>query len=141
MIAVMGDLHLSHEPDPKLKGKKDCNCNRTDCQKPKAEWYNHSTRKWYCEECANWLNTDIFNYREAMEMWGHLLCTHKDDENTIKVFAEEETVERVQELVLELKNYQLEDEPKDYHLIDHNANFLLSNKVQRGKRNKKKKKK
>jgi len=66
-----------------LKGKKHGNCNRTDCQKENsAVWYNHGTSKWYCEECAKWLNEDRFNKADAMSMFGHDLCTHMDDENS-----------------------------------------------------------
>lgn len=63
-----------------LKGKKHGNCNRTACQKENsAVWYNHGTSKWYCEECAKWLNEDRFNKADAMSMFGHDLCTHMDD--------------------------------------------------------------
>lgn len=35
-----------------LKGKKDANCNRTACQKPRAFFLNCGTDKYYCIECA-----------------------------------------------------------------------------------------
>jgi uncharacterized Zn ribbon protein len=58
------------------KGKLNGSCNITSCQKPNsATWYNHSTRKYYCESCANRLNNDEFNKRDAMKMFGHDLCT------------------------------------------------------------------
>jgi hypothetical protein len=63
------------KPDPKLKGVKGGNCNRTHCQLPGANWYNHGSLAYYCESCAWDLNHDAFNYRDAMENWGHLLCT------------------------------------------------------------------
>jgi hypothetical protein len=59
----------------KDKGKFMGSCNRSACLKPGAEWYNHSTQKYYCEACADWLNTDRFNRKDAQEMWGHTLCT------------------------------------------------------------------
>jgi|VirMetMinimDraft_7_1064189.scaffolds.fasta_scaffold00089_28 hypothetical protein len=36
------------------KGVFDGNCNRTDCQKPIKgnNWWNSSTRAYYCEACA-----------------------------------------------------------------------------------------
>lgn len=35
------------------KGKQGQNCNRTACQMPNsANYYNNSTRAWYCFECA-----------------------------------------------------------------------------------------
>lgn len=57
------------------KGQKGGSCNRTDCQQSGAYWFNHSTEKYYCQECAHWLNTDVFNKRDAMKIWGHDLCT------------------------------------------------------------------
>lgn len=60
-----------------LKGQYKGNCNRTACQKPNAIWYNHSTRKYYCEECAITLNR--YNRQDAMEMFGHDLCTHGEN--------------------------------------------------------------
>lgn len=69
------------EPDaaPKLaadKGEYGGSCNITRCQRPNsATWFNHSTRKYYCRSCAHDLNYDTFNCKDAMDMWGHLLCT------------------------------------------------------------------
>lgn len=63
--------------DPKLKGQKDGNCNRDDCQKPGATYYNFSTRKWYCPECAKKINRHL--YFEAHEMFGHDLCLYNPD--------------------------------------------------------------
>ena len=58
------------------KGEFGGSCNITHCQRPNsATWFNHSTRKYYCRSCAHDLNYDSFNRREALEMWGHLLCT------------------------------------------------------------------
>lgn len=58
------------------KGKLNGSCNITSCQKPNsATWYNHSTRKYYCDSCARRLNNDEFNKRDAMKMFGHDLCT------------------------------------------------------------------
>ncbi len=58
------------------KGDYNGSCNITRCQRPNsATWFNHSTRKYYCRSCAHTLNYDHFNRKDAMEMWGHLLCT------------------------------------------------------------------
>lgn len=58
------------------KGVFNGKCNITSCQKPNsATWYNHSTRKYYCHSCANRLNNDEFNKRDAMRLFGHDLCT------------------------------------------------------------------
>jgi hypothetical protein len=57
----------------KLKGAKDGLCNRSSCLAPGADWYNHSTRKFYCHRCA--IDLNHYNRRDAMELWGHELCT------------------------------------------------------------------
>ena len=61
--------------DENLKGVKGGNCNITGCQKPGATWYNHGSYAWYCPKCAHWLNTDPYNKRDAMRLFGHDLCT------------------------------------------------------------------
>ena len=67
---------------PKDKGDYLGSCNRSACLKPGADWFNHSTRKYYCVSCADWLNTDRFNKADAMNIWGHDLCTEgKYDES------------------------------------------------------------
>jgi hypothetical protein len=81
----MGKRYLVNPPgrfereEPKLamdKGRYGGSCNITRCQRPNsAYWYNHSTRKFYCRHCAWELNNDSFNKRDAMEIYGHDLCT------------------------------------------------------------------
>lgn len=56
-------------PDKGLKGGS---CNRTACQAPGANYYNHSTEKYYCRRCAEDLN--IANRFDAHKMYGHDLC-------------------------------------------------------------------
>jgi len=59
-----------------MKGNFNEECNITSCQKPNsATWFNHSTRKYYCESCAKRLNNDYFNKIDAHRMFGHDLCT------------------------------------------------------------------
>lgn len=80
-----------HKSDKGLKGGS---CNREDCQVAGAEWYNHSTEKYYCEWCAiriNEANSD------AVEMYGHDLCT-LERLHTDKV---EGSLSRVGRLILE----------------------------------------
>ena len=60
----------------KVKGELNGKCNITRCQSEEnVTWYNHSTRKYYCESCAKRLNNDEFNKRDAMRLFGHDLCT------------------------------------------------------------------
>jgi len=59
-----------------MKGNYKEECNITSCQKPNsAVWFNHSTRKYYCKDCAKRLNDDYFNKIDAQRMFGHDLCT------------------------------------------------------------------
>lgn len=43
-------------PDPKLKGQRGGNCNRTACQLAPAPYYNPYTHAFYCKTCARELN-------------------------------------------------------------------------------------
>ena len=47
-------------------------CNRTACRAPGATWYNKSTRKHYCDECAHILNT--VNDADARRLGVYPLC-------------------------------------------------------------------
>lgn len=63
-----------------MKGEYGQECNRTACKNPLAFFYNHSTRKYYCEVCAVLLNK--VNKTDAMRLFGHDLCTiGKPEEN------------------------------------------------------------
>lgn len=57
------------------KGHELGSCNRTACQRPGADWFNHSTQAYYCRRCADWLNTDPVNREFAHRHYGHDLCT------------------------------------------------------------------
>lgn len=59
---------------PKDKGEFGGSCNRSACLKPHATWYNHSTRLYYCRECANLMNA--VNRSDAQRLYGHELCTY-----------------------------------------------------------------
>lgn len=60
--------------DPQA-GKRGGICYRTACQRPdSAVYFNHSTHKWYCADCAHWLNTDVCNKKFALEEYGGDLC-------------------------------------------------------------------
>lgn len=68
------------EPDPKLKGLFEGNCNRTACQKPDAVWYNCATEKYYCTKCAKMIND--MNHEDSLRLFGHELCVygkHKEE--------------------------------------------------------------
>jgi len=60
------------------KGKFKVVCNITRCETGKsATWYNHSTLKFYCSECAERLNSDEFNKMDSQRIFGHELCTEQ----------------------------------------------------------------
>lgn len=61
------------EPRAEDKGEYMGECNRTVCTNRPAEWYNHSTRYYYCVKCAKTLNEE--NYSDAMKSLGHELCS------------------------------------------------------------------
>lgn len=63
---------MSELSKEELKGQLGGNCNRTSCQAPHAYWYNHSTQKYYCTNCAMTLNECN---PEGQELFGHELCT------------------------------------------------------------------
>lgn len=68
-------LSANVKPMPKDKGKYVGSCNRSACLRPGANWYNHGSYAYYCARCAHELNEDPFNKREAMQLFGHDLCT------------------------------------------------------------------
>lgn len=56
------------------KGVYGLTCNRSACTtKQPANWYNHSTRLYYCKSCAMMIN-DV-NRADAHRLFGHELCT------------------------------------------------------------------
>ena len=59
-----------NKPD---KGEKNGSCNRQACQKPGAVYFNHSTKRYYCEGCATLINN--MNDDWAPGEYGHQLCT------------------------------------------------------------------
>lgn len=43
-----GDYNGPNKPD---KGHEGGSCNRTLCQCAPANWYNHGSLSWYCDDC------------------------------------------------------------------------------------------
>ena len=58
-----------------MKGEHNQECNITRCDNKEAVYFNHSTRKNYCKSCAEMLNNDEFNKRNAQKLYGHELLT------------------------------------------------------------------
>ncbi len=68
------DMKFSQDYLDEPKGKKGGKCNVTACQKPGANYYNKSTQKYYCADCAEEINW-IGGRRDTMELYGvPLLC-------------------------------------------------------------------
>jgi hypothetical protein len=64
------------EPEIKPdKGLENGTCNRKACQAPGANWYNHSTRAFYCGNCAEVINYWAEHDEQYSLTKGHLLCT------------------------------------------------------------------
>lgn len=59
-----------------MKGDFDQKCNRTSCNSENARYYNFSTRKYYCAECARIIN--FYNDFDAIKLYGHSLCIKQD---------------------------------------------------------------
>ena len=38
-------------PDKEDKGMEGGSCNRSVCQSSPANWYNHGSYSWYCNDC------------------------------------------------------------------------------------------
>lgn len=57
-----------------LKGRWNLLCNRTQCLRTPATWYNRGSHAFYCADCARELNDDPFNRRDAEKLFGGPLC-------------------------------------------------------------------
>lgn len=68
--------HIQNEKDLSgnlEKGDYLAECYRTVCTSRPADFFNHSTKKYYCGSCAHLINEA--NYSDAMKKYGHDLCT------------------------------------------------------------------
>jgi hypothetical protein len=74
------------------KGKFDGNCNRTACQKPIKgnNWWNSSTRAYYCEHCAN--GYQMINHWSRKDD-GIVICTKVTDPKDQPAFPYKEMQE------------------------------------------------
>ena len=63
------------------KGEYKGRCNLSSCPNilEPATWYNHGSRAYYCRGCAARLNTDQYNQRDAMRLFGHNLCNEGEN--------------------------------------------------------------
>jgi hypothetical protein len=57
-----------------LKGRWNLLCNRAQCLRTPATWYNRGSYAFYCADCARDLSADRFNRREAERLFGGSLC-------------------------------------------------------------------
>lgn len=51
------------------KGQEGGACNRQSCQAEPANWWNHGSHSWYCDDCAHDIGQDVVNLREWMADW------------------------------------------------------------------------
>jgi hypothetical protein len=63
-----GDLPIGapHKPN---KGKEGGACNRERCQAEPANWYNHGSYSWYCDQCRRDIQFDKFNLNHWQQRW------------------------------------------------------------------------
>lgn len=67
------------QPEKADKGEKGGSCNRHACQKPGAWWFNRSTERFYCEDCARLINDYPPTQRDSMRLYGDpRLCVPVD---------------------------------------------------------------
>lgn len=59
-----------------LKGRWNLLCNRTQCLRTPATWYNRGSHAFYCADCAHDLSNDPFNKRDAAQLYGGPLCVN-----------------------------------------------------------------
>lgn len=88
------------KPTPALKGVYNGNCNREACQAAKAVWYNHSTRKYYCHDCALYINRYRPSNDEYLSSLPHLLLTQGEHQPPGAPKEKYLTATRVHQLLL-----------------------------------------
>lgn len=77
------------------KGEFFGSCNRSACLEPGATYYNESTRKYYCAECAEKINTH--NPEFFLEN-GRPLCTNRGDVGIDKNIDLDDMLEKTEPL-------------------------------------------
>jgi hypothetical protein len=58
-----------HGPDKPDKGQEGGSCNRSSCQASPANWYNHGSYAWYCDDCRVQIQFDHVNLRGWERDW------------------------------------------------------------------------
>jgi len=56
-------------PNKPDKGHEGGSCNRSMCQDSPANWYNHGSMKWYCDQCRIDIGFDPVNLRDWNREW------------------------------------------------------------------------
>lgn len=69
---------MNNHPD---KGWKGGRCNVTSCQKPGAEYFNKSTRSYYCKSCADAINWPC-GRADTIALYGTPLLCELDQEGS-----------------------------------------------------------
>lgn len=73
---LMNGEYFPQDEYPADKGLWNGSCNRGQCLRPGAKWWNFGSHAYYCTQCAHMLNSDRFNFTDAQRTWGpgSLLC-------------------------------------------------------------------
>lgn len=62
------------------KGKFNGVCNLSSCKTSlPATWYNQGSYAYYCPVCAQRLNSDPYNKRDALRLFNSELCVNKEE--------------------------------------------------------------
>lgn len=56
-------------PDKPNKGHEGGACNRQSCQSEPANWFNHGSHAWYCDDCRVAIEFDPVNSRNWESNW------------------------------------------------------------------------
>jgi hypothetical protein len=57
-LMAYGDYDGPNKPN---KGHEGGACNRTRCQCEPANWWNHGSYSWYCDDCREQIEFDLLN--------------------------------------------------------------------------------
>lgn len=80
-------------PDKQNKGQEGGACNRQRCQAEPANWYNHGSYSWYCDDCRRDIEFDHVNLRGWQRDW-QPRCGHPQFETREEMTAREQEAPR-----------------------------------------------
>lgn len=110
---LVGDVVSQHEAMQQkaktntAKGQRGGDCNRTQCQRPGAWWYNKTMRSYYCGDCAGAINESCL-YKDHIVSFGSMIYVNppqarvvpaKDGQFAVEITTADGTVTHQTEFV------------------------------------------